>query len=140
MENLKKLAVEFVPVGSRVTCDPAPTNTDQDYLVLTNDPYEFRAACFDAGFELGGSLELDAFLPLNETNRFSSYTLNDANLIVTTDTEFFKRFMAATSVAKHLNLLKKADRISLFQAVLYGNSYVEPSLDKIPCDIMSIWD
>lgn len=45
----------------------------------------------------------------------------DVNLIVTQDNKFYDRFMAATSVAKRLNLLDKADRIALFQAVLYGN-------------------
>jgi len=35
--------------------------------------------------------------------------------------------MAATAVAKSLNLLRKEDRVMLFQAVLYGNEPVADS-------------
>lgn len=35
--------------------------------------------------------------------------------------DIYDRFIAATAVAKRLNLLDKADRIALFQAVLYAN-------------------
>jgi hypothetical protein len=45
---------------------------------------------------------------------------NAQNLIVTDDLEWHRRFVAATSIAKRLNLMAKADRIALFQAVLYG--------------------
>ena len=49
------------------------------------------------------------------------------NLIVTRNDTFFNRFMAASSVAKRLNLLDKADRVAVFQAVLYGNTTAEAS-------------
>ena len=32
-----KFISQIVPVGSRVTCDPSPTDTDEDYLVLLNE-------------------------------------------------------------------------------------------------------
>jgi len=53
---------------------------------------------------------------------FKSYRLDDVNLIVTRQKRFFRKFLAATYVAKVLNLTRKRDRVSLFQAVLYGNS------------------
>lgn len=121
MEVLNQPGILWEPVGSRVTCNPAPTNTDADYLVYTGDPYVLRDKVLEAGYEIGGSLLLDANSPLEGNDRFSSYTKGEINLIVTSDEAFYKRFLAASSVAKRLNLLKKEDRIALFQAVLYGN-------------------
>lgn len=82
--------LKYELVGSRITCDPAPIDTDQDYL---------------------------AQVPMS----FQSFTLGKLNLIITFDPEFYRRFLAATGMAKHLNLLSKDDRVMLFQAVLYGN-------------------
>lgn len=120
--------LKYQLVGSRVTCDPAPTDTDQDVLVLT-DLTMWRAhlepLLVDGGFEKGGSDCGDSAgymsgCPLS----FQSFTLGELNLIVTFDAEFYRRFLAATGVCKHLNLMPKSDRVMLFQAVLYGNSPV----------------
>jgi hypothetical protein len=113
---------EFFPCGSRVTCNPPPVDTDEDWLVHTENALAFREVALDVGFNIGGSLFLDAQCPLNADDRFSSYMRGDENLIVTQDRHFFDKFKAASSVAKRLNLLDKADRIALFQAVLYANS------------------
>lgn len=124
INDLLKAAIKWQPVGSRVTCNPAPTDTDQDILVLVSEDRamffidEMNAAGFDV--ELGEGYAEDA-LNAGEDNRFQSYRLQDTNLVVTIDPYFYDRFVAATSVAKRLNLLEKADRIALFQAVLYGN-------------------
>lgn len=100
-------------VGSRVTCNPPPAGTDNDILVLVRDMASFVAKAVEAGFEIGGSF-LDA-------NDFTSVTRGEVNLIITAKTEFYRRFIAATRLAKRWNLLDKRDRIRLFQAVLYGN-------------------
>lgn len=119
---IKDKCVRFEPVGSRVTCDPPPLDTDQDYLVLVDE--EDAEAVFSLlstiGYALDGSDPGDAFNVADE-GCFQSYSYSDVNLIITADESFFGRFMAASSVAKRLNLLDKADRIALFQAVLYGN-------------------
>lgn len=120
MKTVYLNADKVMPVGSRVTCRPAPTDTDADYLVLVADPWAFRGAVFLDGYELGGSLLLDADAPLNSVDRFSSYTKGDINLIVTGCEQFFNKFVVATHVATRLNLLQKSDRITLFQAILYG--------------------
>lgn len=126
-DKLKELlqgALKWQPVGSRVTCNPAPKNTDQDYLVLVGeDAMEFIGQMTNYGFdvELGEGYAEDA-LNSGEDNRFQSYRMDDVNLIATVDEGFYGRFVAATSVAKRLNLLDKGDRIALFQAVLYGNA------------------
>lgn len=77
------------------------------------------------GGRWGGSLGFDES-PLPADEKFSSYVKNNdgtpENLIITSSQVFHQRFLAASSVAKRLNLLEKSDRIALFQAVLYGNS------------------
>jgi hypothetical protein len=121
MNKLITKASKIIPVGSRVTCNPAPTNTDADYLVLVKNAYEFRDLVFSEGWALGGSMVLDdANSPVLPDDGFSSYTKYDVNLIVTADETFFNKFILATHVAKSLNLLDKAHRICLFQAILYG--------------------
>lgn len=111
-------------VGSRVTCDPAPTGTDDDYLVLASieQRLTLETKLFQKGWVLGGSNLPDENNPSAPDIRFRSYSLGEMNLIITESPEFFRRFMAATSIAKRLNLLDKPDRIALFQAVLYGNA------------------
>lgn len=104
-----------IPVGSRVTCDPPPAGTDEDWLVLTRgDPQPGLEA---AGFTQDGSPE---FYTGNDAGGFRSWRLGDVNVITTQDAGFHERFMTATHLARRFNLLNKADRIALFQAVLYG--------------------
>ncbi len=118
-------AAHCVAVGSRVTCSPAPTDTDEDFLVFVpGEPNEVHALIdrplTEAGWDLGGSLPTDMQTPIESHHRFWSYTRGDQNLIITASEPFYARFLAATAVAKRLNLLSKDDRIALFQAVLYG--------------------
>lgn len=128
MDDIRALVIRFEPVGSRITCDPAPMDTDEDFLVLIDEQRfgEFYAYVIGSGYELGGSV------PLNEVNvdpdeRFSSFTLGTTNLIATSSELFFDRFMQATADAKALNLLVKSDRIALFQSILYPALEAEPS-------------
>ena len=121
VSELRLVCDEVTLVGSRVTCDPAPTDTDQDVLCLVDLdkwPDLIEELTWD-GFTFDGN---EAYANALEGGcGFRSYRNGEINLILTTDAEFHRRFIAATSVAKHLNLLNKADRIALFQAVLYGN-------------------
>jgi len=121
------------PVGSRVTCNPAPANTDEDWLVLVNasakycfegnwEPDEERLAEVDeqmkaAGYSCEGAPE---FYTGNDRGSFRSWRKGEVNLILTHENEFYDKFMTATHLAARFNLLEKSDRISLFQAVLYG--------------------
>lgn len=119
-------AKSITAVGSRVTCNPAPTDTDRDWLVLVDVASANGLWCWlsENGWEIGGSL------PDDENNtpsdqRFVSFTKGVENVIVTMSELFHRRFIAATDVAKLLNLLDKAHRIALFQAVIYANK-VDP--------------
>lgn len=126
-------------VGSRATCNPPPETTDRDWLVLVDcDKFDFFSAELLAdGWEVGGSMipNDDNYLP--DSQRFNSFTKTidgtPENLIVTVSVEFHRRFLAASAVAKRLNLMDKADRIALFQAVLYGahsDSVFSPEVDN----------
>jgi hypothetical protein len=113
--------IEFEPVGSRETCDPAPIGTDWDFLCFVKDFYGTIADLKEIGFDDEGSEICDEDGEEHIDMRFVSMKRGIVNLIVTDKRLFYDRFLAATSVAKRLNLLKKEDRIALFQAVLYGN-------------------
>lgn len=136
--NIGTLHKRITAVGSRVTCDPPPTDTDQDWLVLVDekDFDNFANYLIYVGWELGGSLIPYANNTLSSDYIFSSFTLGMDNIIVTASTEFHNRFLSASSVAKSLNLLKKEDRIMLFQSVLYAAIcdsafLIPPSLDSL---------
>ena len=114
--------ISITPVGSRVTCNPAPTNTDDDYLVFVDasNLQEFLNECvFHSNYDFGGSFHGKDHKAANSV--FYSLKSGEINLIVTDKEWFNRRFLAASSLAKHFNLLEKSDRVRLFQAVLYGN-------------------
>lgn len=122
-EQIGSLYTAIMPVGSRVTCDPAPTGTDRDWLVLVDEEkwVEFCDGLLIDGWFVGGSEIMDAENSQPPDMQFRSFMLGEENIIATKSEIFFRRFAAATSVAKRLNLLDKNDRIALFQAVLYAN-------------------
>lgn len=124
LDDLRTKCLMIEPVGSRVTCNPPPMDTDQDFLVLVSASAfsDFDQYLCSYGYEFGGSRIHAGGCLVGDESSFQSYTLGDVNLIVTSSDIFFNRFMAATSVAKRFNLLDKSDRIALFQAVLYGVS------------------
>lgn len=111
---------QWCRVGSRVSCDPPPSDTDCDLLLLVDDYDGFVDQAVDDGWERAGSKIDDA----TDSTRspFVSLVAGEFNLIVTEDKDFYRRFVAATRVATRLNLMDKGDRVALFQAVLYGNS------------------
>ena len=124
-----------VPVGSRVTCNPPPTDTDEDYLVLVKDKPAAVAGLKALGFEYSADPEkLAKYEAMNGTARwsFTSLWFGNVNYIVTDSQFFFERFLTATHVCKALNLLDKADRIMVFEAVRGGSFYKEVAPDWTP--------
>lgn len=104
------------PIGSRVVCNPAPTNTDADYVCL--------AAGFSGSETLLKALEALGYTsdlgPTYANEPFRSFRKGEVNLIVTHHSDFFDRTMLATQVCKKLNLLNKGDRVMVFRAVRDG--------------------
>ena len=115
-----------VPVGSRVTCDPPPTDTDEDYLVLVKNRQTAVAGLKAIGFEYSSTPEqIEKYEQMNFSSqwKFTSLWFGDINYIVTDSQFFFERFLTATHVCKTLNLLKKEDRIMVFEAIRGGTFY-----------------
>lgn len=111
-------------VGSRVTCNPPPLDTDQDVLCMVyqeNRQAVARSMKAD-GFVAEGSWPTDTQSDPSNSSVFESMRKGSMNYIITSDEDFYKRFNAATELAKKLNIMTKAGRIELFQAVLYGNA------------------
>lgn len=123
MSYLKAASTKLEPVGSRITCNPPPTDTDEDWLCFlpASEFKLFEESLISIhGCEFGGSRIHAGGCLVGDPNSFQSYTLGEINVIATASEEFFDKFMQATEEAKSLNLLDKSDRIALFQKILYG--------------------
>lgn len=112
------------PCGSRITCNPPPTTTDEDWLVKIRpcDMVDLDDRLEKQGFILGGSVVMEAgsLDAASEGKSFWSYKKGDINFIVTTSYWFCEKFLLGTLLSKKLNIMEKKNRISLFQAILYG--------------------
>ena len=113
---------DVTPAGSRITCDPAPMDTDEDWLVVCPDSEEVVAKVTsylaEEGFEWEGDTQHYQQVC---ANGFMSWRNGHLNFIITKNADFGKRHKAATEICRRLNLMMKDQRIMLFQAVLYGN-------------------
>lgn len=111
------------PCGSRVTCNPPPTDTDRDFLVVVppsdTDVSLIVSELSRLGFKWEGSIHYQTAA----IDGFMSWRSGDVNFIVTASPEFARRHRTATALCTRLNLMNKQDRIALFQAVLYGNQW-----------------
>lgn len=114
----------ITPTGSRIICNPPPMGTDEDFIVLVNRAtIEHATLLLQNGFVMGGSDPTYA----NEQDigggdfGFQSFTKDEVNYILTESSKFYHNFCYATDIAKKLNLLKKQQRIDLFQIILYDN-------------------
>ena len=109
------LAVEYV--GSRVTCSPPPTDTDEDVLLLCDNITRLQDECVRDGYTRDGDEKY--LIPEGEVCLFTSLRKGNINIIATESKDFFDKFMLATKVCKKLNVMKKIDRVTVFQAILY---------------------
>lgn len=107
----------FHPTGSRYICDPAPTDTDEDWVCYVKDLDTAAAELEALGFVTEG---LPGFYTGNNNGKFLSMRRDELNLILTPEKEFYDLFVAGTVLAQRLNILNKGDRIALFQIILYG--------------------
>lgn len=109
------------PTGSKYICSPSVEDTDEDWIILVDD-LNTTYSCLDKeGFIIGGSFWVDDSKENKNNNYWWSFKKSNLNLIITDCEKFFNDFVLATYVAKKLNLLKKEDRVTLFQAILYRN-------------------
>lgn len=129
---MDKLEFDFVPgknctawafVGSRVTCNPAPTDTDRDVLVLCveGELHEVISDIIVAGGSVCGSQDYGDVM--------TAVRLGDDNYIMTEDDDYFERFVVMTQLAKRWNILEKDKRHELFKAAIDIDCY-EPHAER----------
>lgn len=107
--------VRVEPTGSFYICEPPVTDTDEDYVMLTNS---MNNLLFDLRVDGWVVCEHDAEYPTeNREIEFCTARKDKLNLIIFDDDEGFWAFSTATTFAKMMNLTSKVDRIALFQAV-----------------------
>lgn len=133
IERLRQRGCVVEPCGSRVTCNPAPTNTDADYLVECRGAAMLSDAVSDLGF---CNFEWDSnskeYQMAGETGFMSWRGVEDnveLNFIITRDHDFAARHRVATAVCKDINIMHKPHRIRVFQAILYQVP-LRPVLEK----------
>lgn len=106
-------AETYMAVGSRVTCNPPPTDTDEDWIVYDPD-WKLANWLSEDGFDLGGSdSEVDA-------DTWASFTKGDLNVICIKVLKEYNSFILSTLVCKELNVMEKEHRKLVFDAVMYG--------------------
>jgi hypothetical protein len=113
LDDIRECGLDVFHTGSREICNPAPTDTDDDYLVTCPNiaSHKMLVKCLEAsGWTLSGK---EYALSAGS----QSWRRGDQNLIVTSDSILAQRWKTATHICKRLNALKKQDRIDVFQAV-----------------------
>jgi hypothetical protein len=122
--------MSFCAVGSRVTCSPPPTDTDEDWLVLIEETETVPLQEY-----LIGDGWATPSLTSDQEERYSGSEVKSwkkmidgtlVNLIITHDYRHYDKFLALSSVAARLNLTDKADRAALFRAGLASHTTTLP--------------
>lgn len=140
--KIARLQGRILPTGSRVICNPAPTNTDEDWVIQVTNLERlqlFRDFLTEDGWEhnVGEQYEghMDLFSEEGELSGFASFkkgVFEDEttyNILLVGSHAAFRLWTTATGLAKAMNLTKKSERVELFRAILYNEEiYVPPSL------------
>lgn len=108
--------------GGRAVFGVAPDKeeSDWDWLMETDEVEAAIAALVDAGFTLEGDLHYKDALGQNS---FFSMRRKKINVIITNDREFAERHRLATHVVVKLQLRLREERLVVFKAILYGETY-----------------
>lgn len=109
--------VRIHSVGSRETCNPAPTETDLDILIYwKGDPVTDKIL----DNLLGDNQYYAQGKDYGDQTDFVSYKSSKTiiNIILTKHLDFEYNFLLATKICKKLNLLDKKDRISVFKGII----------------------
>jgi len=124
-DEMQSLVYDFgcalLPVGSRTISPEAYTNkSDYDYLIYTAHA-EIQTKLGQMGFELDGEghYEPSQNNPTS-TSKFNSWRRGKMNLIVTYDKPFFDLFRKANSRCVRQKIIRREDRVRVFQEILYG--------------------
>ena len=144
--DMNEAMLQIVPTGSYFNCSPPVTSTDRDYLILSY--FNIEAKLIEAGYVQTDS---DPTKPKSTTNSipaakngkdsllFTSWRRGNINIILTRDTDHFNKHKIAGYVCKRLNLMKKEDRIMIYDAIMAGvYQQPEPTFKKKEIDYLAI--
>lgn len=133
--------------GSRVICNPPPTDTDEDWVVQIGHPHrriifkQFLLAdgweeCVGEGYTVNGEwaeLDLDSEIPHTPAEEetgtemgFFAFRKGEYNIILIKNHYSFRLWATATALAKGFNLTEKEQRVHLFRTILYGEEVYTP--------------
>jgi len=139
MEILQYLITRCNMVGSRDICpETATDNTDHDYLMLANPIGAFfvRIVLYLNRYKRrhGGITYFNPIPVMTQTAGFQVWKSIKNNITVdvllTTDKGFYDKFMEAHNEAKRLKILDKAERLVLFQKIIYDHVITVEDMQK----------
>ena len=107
----KHLYMMSFPTGSSYICNPPVTWTDIDEMFYVYDLVETEQELLKDGWKKCGIAEY-------AIDNWAAYRKGINNALVTSNRNHYDKFEAATELAKKRNLLKKEDRITLFNTVV----------------------
>ena len=114
IELLAKMNLPFFRTGSREICDPAPNDTDADFVLLDlgkADLIKHGFLCLSTLDKYGGDNEME----------FEVWEKGECQIITVFSWSDFRAWKAATDAAKAQNITDKTKRQALFQGILHGN-------------------
>ena len=116
--QLHKIAGTKVPTfvkgffgGSRVICNPPPTDTDCDIVLHVGSVSKACTALVEAGWKLPDDTEKY----VDEYEDFQTLRKGEYNIMLFETAEEYGAVLAATCIATHQNLLLKEQRYELFE-------------------------
>ena len=141
VSKVARLQGRMLATGSRAICNPAPTNTDEDWVIQVTNLERlqlFRDFLEEDGWEHNvgeqyDDSQPDLFSAEGELSSFASFKKvvygTTYNILLVGSHATFRLWTTATGLAKAMNLTKKSERVELFRAILYNEEiYVPPSL------------
>ena len=104
------------PTGSSYICNPPVLDTDIDQMFLVDDLEKVSKILEKLGWKRCGNEEY-------QIGKWVAYRKDNLNALLTNNLKHFNLFLQATEEAKKLNLLKKEERIALFNKYLTPKSF-----------------
>lgn len=117
--KLQELGCEIYCVGSRTIQQGFTDESDYDFLVFKAKPLP------EVMEDLGYNLEKGSAHYEPSEGQFNSWRKGSVNIILTKDNLFKLKFLLANNTAKALRLVKREERVRLFQKVLYGVEHLD---------------
>lgn len=99
------------PTGSNYICNPPVTDTDIDEMFYVYSLEETKVELLSDGWKECGISEY-------AIGDWAAFRKGKNNALITQNKQHYDKFEAATELAKKRNLLKKEDRVKLFNLIV----------------------